>query len=54
MTLARLLTQLQQLLLEHPEAAEFNVVIESYGDAYQQKLDTIHLDHATLLLEARN
>jgi hypothetical protein len=54
MTLARLVAQLQQLLLEHPHAATAQVVVVPHGTDAQQALAEVHLDWRTVQLEARD
>lgn len=54
-TIAMLIQQLRQLVLEHPYAAELPLVICPHGFGHRQALEGVHLNlHETaVVLEAR-
>jgi hypothetical protein len=53
-TLAQLVMQLQQLLLEQPQTADYIVVVLPHGNAPRQALTDIHQLKTTVQLEARS
>lgn len=53
MTLAQLLMQLQQLLLEQPQTADYLVVVLPHGNAPRQVVANVHQLKTFVQLEAR-
>lgn len=54
MTLAQLATQLQQLLLEHPDTAGLPVDVAPHGNQPYQRLVNVFVGYQTIVLEARH
>jgi hypothetical protein len=46
-----IIRSLRQLVLEHPHAADLDVVLAPHGHGHRQPLDQIHLNtHETLII----
>lgn len=55
MTVSQFIQQLRQLVLEHPHAAQLDIVVAPHGHDHRQAVDDIHLNvHETkVVVEAR-